>query len=257
MWPLWSLHTHLISCGDIFPYPSQVPGGLKCPSNFSGYWWKYFKPLPQSGEISQALIKALGKNTDLPLATGWTMSIANAAPSLRDLCLQVSSPSASTELFSSFLTPENVPSFQLSAVHYIFSCGILLSTLQFLVVLGVWVMTCGKRSPYLSISVVKNMPASSGDVRGAGSIPGSVGSPEKEMATHSSILAWRIPQKDEPGGYSPCGHEESDMTEMTQHTALPSQQTVSLKNAMDQVKLLNSGSYTQKVLLVLNEWMNE
>ena len=87
MWPLWSLHTLLISCGDIFPYPSQVLGGLKHPSNFSGYWWKYFKPLPQSGEISQALIKALGKNADLPLATGWPMSIANATPSLRDLCL--------------------------------------------------------------------------------------------------------------------------------------------------------------------------
>ena len=26
---------------------------------------------------------------------------------------------------------------------------------------------------------------------------------EKEMATHSSILAWRIPWTEEPGGYSP------------------------------------------------------
>jgi len=25
------------------------------------------------------------------------------------------------------------------------------------------------------------------------------------MATHSSILAWRIPQTEEPGGYSPWG----------------------------------------------------
>ena len=36
---------------------------------------------------------------------------------------------------------------------------------------------------------------------------------EKEMATHSSILAWRIPWTEEPGGYSPQGHKESDMTE--------------------------------------------
>ena len=37
---------------------------------------------------------------------------------------------------------------------------------------------------------------------------------EKEMATHSSILAWRIPWTEEPGGlYSPWGHKESDMTE--------------------------------------------
>ena len=29
---------------------------------------------------------------------------------------------------------------------------------------------------------------------------------EKEMTTHSSILAWRIPWTEEPGGYSPWGH---------------------------------------------------
>ena len=36
---------------------------------------------------------------------------------------------------------------------------------------------------------------------------------EKEMATHSSILAWRIPWTEEPGSYSPWGHKESDTTE--------------------------------------------
>ena len=36
---------------------------------------------------------------------------------------------------------------------------------------------------------------------------------EKEMATHSRILAWEIPWTEEPGGYSPWGREESDMTE--------------------------------------------
>ena len=37
---------------------------------------------------------------------------------------------------------------------------------------------------------------------------------EKEMATHSSILAWRIPWTEELGGpQSPWGHEELDMTE--------------------------------------------
>ena len=45
-------------------------------------------------------------------------------------------------------------------------------------------------------SVLKNLPASAGDV---GSIPGSGRSLEKEMATHSSILAWRIPWTEEPG----------------------------------------------------------
>ena len=37
---------------------------------------------------------------------------------------------------------------------------------------------------------------------------------EEEMATHSSILAWRIPWTEEPGRlYSPWGCKESDSTE--------------------------------------------
>ena len=35
---------------------------------------------------------------------------------------------------------------------------------------------------------------------------------EKEMATQSSILAWRIPWTEEPAGYSPKGHKELDTT---------------------------------------------
>ena len=37
--------------------------------------------------------------------------------------------------------------------------------------------------------------------------------PEKEMATLSRILAWKIPWTEEPGGYSPWGYKEMDMTE--------------------------------------------
>ena len=36
---------------------------------------------------------------------------------------------------------------------------------------------------------------------------------EKEMAIHSNILAWESPWIEEPGGYSPWGLKESDMTE--------------------------------------------
>ena len=36
---------------------------------------------------------------------------------------------------------------------------------------------------------------------------------EKEMATHSSILAWEIPWTEEPGGLQSIGHKESDTTE--------------------------------------------
>ena len=35
---------------------------------------------------------------------------------------------------------------------------------------------------------------------------------EKEMATHSSISAWRIPWTEEAESYSPRGCKESDMT---------------------------------------------
>ena len=35
---------------------------------------------------------------------------------------------------------------------------------------------------------------------------------EKEMATHSSILAWKIPWTEEPEGLQSMGLQESDMT---------------------------------------------
>ena len=38
-----------------------------------------------------------------------------------------------------------------------------------------------------------------------GSIPGLGSSPGEEMATHSSILAWRIPWMEEPGGLQSMG----------------------------------------------------
>ena len=38
---------------------------------------------------------------------------------------------------------------------------------------------------------------------------------EKEMATHSSVLAWRIPGTEEPSGLLSMGRTESDTTEAT------------------------------------------
>ena len=32
---------------------------------------------------------------------------------------------------------------------------------------------------------------------------------EEEMATHSNILAWRIPWTEEPGSYTPRGHKRT------------------------------------------------
>ena len=48
--------------------------------------------------------------------------------------------------------------------------------------------------------VVKNTPANAGDIRDSGLIPGLEEPLEEGMATHSSILAWRIPWTEEPGG---------------------------------------------------------
>ena len=40
------------------------------------------------------------------------------------------------------------------------------------------------------------------------------------MATHSSILAWRIPRTEEPGRFQFTGVAQSDMAEVTQHTCV-------------------------------------
>ena len=42
---------------------------------------------------------------------------------------------------------------------------------------------------------------------------------EKELATHSSILAWEIPWTEEPGGLQSMGLQELDMTKRLNHTS--------------------------------------
>ena len=49
-------------------------------------------------------------------------------------------------------------------------------------------------------------PASAG---GVGRSLGQQDPLEKEIATHSSILAWRIPQTEEPGGLQSMGMQKS------------------------------------------------
>ena len=60
--------------------------------------------------------------------------------------------------------------------------------------------------------MVKNPPANAGNVRDAGLIPGLEDPLEKEMATHSSILAWAIPWIEEPGGLQVIGSQKRDTT---------------------------------------------
>ena len=70
------------------------------------------------------------------------------------------------------------------------------------------------------VIVVKNLPANARDVRDVDLIPGLGRSPGGGMATHSSILAWRILWTEEPGG--PWGCKELDTTEHTHtHKLLP------------------------------------
>ena len=53
--------------------------------------------------------------------------------------------------------------------------------------------------------MVKNLPANSGDIKDAGRPLGREDSLEKEMATHSSILTWRILWTEEPGRLKSVG----------------------------------------------------
>ena len=43
---------------------------------------------------------------------------------------------------------------------------------------------------------------------------------EKKVATHSSILVWKIPWTEEPGGLQPMGSEEVNVT-ANEHTHVP------------------------------------
>ena len=56
-------------------------------------------------------------------------------------------------------------------------------------------------------SVVKNLPASAEDTGDMSSIPEFGRSPGNEMATHSSILALKIPWTEEPGGLPAMGFQ--------------------------------------------------
>ena len=58
------------------------------------------------------------------------------------------------------------------------------------------------------VSVVKNLPKQETQVWSLG----WEDSLEKEMATHSSILAWEIPWTEDPGELQSTGLQESDMT---------------------------------------------
>ena len=55
--------------------------------------------------------------------------------------------------------------------------------------------------------LVKNPLANAGDARDTGSVPGWGRPLEEAMATHSSILAWRIPWTEEHSGLQSVGSQ--------------------------------------------------
>ena len=59
-------------------------------------------------------------------------------------------------------------------------------------------------APQLAL-VVKNLSANAGDLRDVGSSLGQEDPMEEGMATHSSVLAWRIPWIEELGGLQSIG----------------------------------------------------
>ena len=61
--------------------------------------------------------------------------------------------------------------------------------------------------------VIKNPPGNAGAMGVADSILGWEDPLEEEMATHSSILAWKIIWTEDLVGYSPWEHKESDTPE--------------------------------------------
>ena len=69
---------------------------------------------------------------------------------------------------------------------------------------------------WLVVLVVKNLSPNTRDLRDVSSIPGQADPLETGMATHSSILVWRIPWTEEPGGLQSIeskrvGHDWSNL----------------------------------------------
>ena len=65
--------------------------------------------------------------------------------------------------------------------------------------------------------MLKNLPASARDAEDAVQSLGQEDPLEEEMATHSSILAWRIPWTEEPGGLQSIGSQRVGHDLATEH----------------------------------------
>ena len=75
------------------------------------------------------------------------------------------------------------------------------------------------------------------------------------MATHSSILAQRIPEMEETGGLQSTGSKKSDTTEATQHAQWKNILS-SLRNCNIKDILLILGVFSNKEIKFLPFWMH-
>ena len=93
------------------------------------------------------------------------------------------------------------------------------------------------------VLVVNNTPANAGDIKDEVQPLGLEDPWEEEMATHSSIPAWRILVD-----YSPQGHKESSMTEATQHASMHVHSCI-IYNSEDtgQTKCPSTDEWTKKM----------
>ena len=75
---------------------------------------------------------------------------------------------------------------------------------------------------------------------------------EKEMATHSSLLAWEIPWTEKPGGYSPWGHKESVDTTERLNISISSSRAVGTKKSTTKL----SGKHCLLFVAVATTWQH-
>ena len=108
--------------------------------------------------------------------------------------------------------------------------------------LGLFWWFSGKESTY-----------SAGDTEEKGSIPGLGRSLEKGMATHSSILAWRIPWTEEPGGLQFIGLHEVRQYRSNLAHSINLYTCSSLYVSYTSIKFKNSNEWNQMKCLFKNK----
>ena len=93
--------------------------------------------------------------------------------------------------------------------------------------------------------MVKNLLANAGDAGDLRWIPGSERPPpEKGIATHSNILAWRIPWTEKSGGLWPVGSQRAGHDLTTEHACSTQALRISISLKSDFLFLYISLIYT-------------